>query len=346
MQIKLKFSRGICVPLFYMASLSTFEDSYHVWNISEINFDILSSENPYTSYVETIVDKYWRRRYEYWPNFDEGIMTDIEGLYSVTPYKAAIYMARECDKYYPCDSDFIVDVCCGVGGNTIAFAECINDAHVVGVDIDQTRLKCAENNADVSGVKIEFVKEDAFEYLSKQKNIRFIFCSPPWGGPSHKCKTWEDIPIDVRALIDLSKLCCNNNEPRIALFLPREFSNDVADSYTPEGTYMYYYNISSNRRFIGKLFMYGFPSEEENEENHDEDYNRDHNDQHNYINNGECDQKNSRGNNQNYGEDDIQCYQENDDCLIEKQPDQQDHNGCETSSKEDIKDQTAISQTL
>ncbi|CAF4445197.1 unnamed protein product, partial [Adineta steineri] len=60
--------------------------------------------------------KYWLQRYRLFSKFDEGIVLDREGWFSVTPEKIARHIAKRCR------SDVIIDAFCGVGGNTIQFA--------------------------------------------------------------------------------------------------------------------------------------------------------------------------------------------------------------------------------
>lgn len=185
---------------------STIDDTRSTWNVStaeEEDPTIYSAKNPL--YLEPegedgslnlfSVNRYWNRRYEFWPNFDEGIVTDIVGLFSVTPWNSAIHIAASLDQYYPDDSSIIIDACCGVGGNTTAFAASIKNSFVIGVDTSANRVVCAKKNAQVCKVRdsTDFVKGDVIKFLSKQKNTaRFVFCSPPWGGPGYTVETLDE----------------------------------------------------------------------------------------------------------------------------------------------------------
>ncbi|KAF8572311.1 hypothetical protein P879_00693 [Paragonimus westermani] len=62
--------------------------------------------------------KYWNRRYELFERFDQGIQLDKESWFGVTPESIARYQASA-----QAGCDLVVDVFCGVGGNTIQFAQ-------------------------------------------------------------------------------------------------------------------------------------------------------------------------------------------------------------------------------
>src|SRR5699024_10578120 len=64
--------------------------------------------------------KYWRVRDLLFSRFEEGILLDQESWFSVTPEAVAYRIARQCD------SDVVMDACCGAGGNIIQFAMTCN----------------------------------------------------------------------------------------------------------------------------------------------------------------------------------------------------------------------------
>ncbi|CAO3629444.1 unnamed protein product [Cunninghamella blakesleeana] len=97
------------------------------------------------------IEKYYYQRYFYFSKYDEGILMDYEGWFSVTPEAIAKHIAQRCK------SNIIIDAFCGCGGNTIQFAlEC---DRVIAIDIDPVKLMCAKYNAKIYGVedKIEFI---------------------------------------------------------------------------------------------------------------------------------------------------------------------------------------------
>ncbi|VDP82267.1 unnamed protein product [Schistosoma mattheei] len=63
-----------------------------------------------------VLPKYWKRRYDLFERFDEGVQLDEESWYSITPEAIARHQAKTCS------CDLLVDAFAGVGGNTIQFA--------------------------------------------------------------------------------------------------------------------------------------------------------------------------------------------------------------------------------
>lgn len=136
--------------------------------------------------------KYWLKRALLWPNFDgggggnsgggggggggSGIVMDLEGWFSVTPAAAAEGIAaRMLPPRLPSLGDAtpgvggvaVLDLFCGCGGNTVAFARHPDVALVVAVDCDAARLAMARHNAGVCGVahKVVWVHGDAVALL-------------------------------------------------------------------------------------------------------------------------------------------------------------------------------------
>lgn len=247
------------------------EDGKQIWEVapsknSESNNEILTEEHPFVE--ENIpqnelysVQRYWNRRFEFWPNFSKGICTDTVGLFSVTPWDAALQIAQALDSYYPKDSPIIVDACCGVGGNTIAFARCIEASNIIGVDTNSTRLICARQNSKVNGTEhlTDFVLDDAINFISNLRHTaRFVFASPPWGGPGYTIRSLEDIPFDVFSLMDATITGCTSNG-RLALYLPRTFPDQEAKRLRPKGTKLTKFDVTSgpNERKIATCYLYG-----------------------------------------------------------------------------------------
>ncbi|EDV23460.1 uncharacterized protein TRIADDRAFT_58107 [Trichoplax adhaerens] len=158
--------------------------------------------------------KYWVQRYRLFSKFDEGIMLDEEGWFSVTPEKIAQHIAERCR------CSIIIDAFCGVGGNCIQFAKTCD--HVIAIDIDPNKIKCARHNAKIYNVehKIEFIVGD-FLQLAPSLKADVVFLSPPWGGPTYlKADTF-----DIKTMISLDgyrifaeSLSISRN---IAYFVPR-----------------------------------------------------------------------------------------------------------------------------
>ncbi|KAI9269901.1 RNA cap guanine-N2 methyltransferase-domain-containing protein [Sporodiniella umbellata] len=160
------------------------------------------------------MQKYYNQRYDYFSKFDEGILMDKEGWFSVTPERIAQQIAGRCQ------SDVIIDAFCGCGGNSIQFAMTCH--RVIAIDLDPVKLHCARENAKVYGVedRIEFILGDFFA-LAPYLKADVVFLSPPWGGPSY---TNVDV-FDLKSMIpgDGTNIfqIAYNITPNVAYFVPR-----------------------------------------------------------------------------------------------------------------------------
>uniref|UniRef100_A0A0G4GFG3 Trimethylguanosine synthase n=1 Tax=Chromera velia CCMP2878 TaxID=1169474 RepID=A0A0G4GFG3_9ALVE len=103
---------------------------------------------------------YYSQRYKMWSKFDKGVAMDTAAWYEATPEA----MARHIAEKLACDG-VIVDGCCGVGGNTVHFAETC--ALAIGVDNDARRVAMARQNAKVYGVsdRVKLVKADYMQWV-------------------------------------------------------------------------------------------------------------------------------------------------------------------------------------
>ena len=176
------------------------------------------------------IRKYWGQRYRLFSRFDEGILLDYEGWFSVTPEKIAEHIAERCQ------CDVIVDAFCGVGGNSIQFAFSCN--HVIAIDIDPTRLACAKHNAQIYGVesRISFILGDFFQ-LAPHLKADVVFLSPPWGGPEYISTEVFDVetmiqPVSGRAMFNVASQITDN----IAFFLPRNVDIEQVASLAQPGS--------------------------------------------------------------------------------------------------------------
>ncbi|CAF0834275.1 unnamed protein product [Adineta steineri] len=158
--------------------------------------------------------KYWLQRYRLFSKFDEGIVLDREGWFSVTPEKIARHIAKRCR------SDVIIDAFCGVGGNTIQFA--FTCERVIAIDIDPKKIEMAKQNARVYGVedRIEFIQGDFLE-LAPTLTADIVYLSPPWGGPSYGTIDLFDLEKNIELngyrIFEVAKKIT----PNIVYFLPR-----------------------------------------------------------------------------------------------------------------------------
>ena len=201
------------------------------------------------AHMHNIIGSDFSQRRRYFSLYDEGCLLDRVGWYSVTPELIANQIAERCR----CDT--IVDAFCGVGGNTIAFAQTCE--RVIAIDNDKTRLRLARHNATIYGVvdRIEFVLGD-FVQLARTlvgrggarqggRVVDVIFLSPPWGGPSYLQGTSSNPPPDASQHpefrlsevtpihgSELFKLA-ERITPNIAYYLPRNANlQEISDLVT------------------------------------------------------------------------------------------------------------------
>lgn len=134
----------------------------------------MPSTNPFGASVQ----KYWDQRHTFFTRWDEGIQTDLEGLYSVKPEAAAMSIARALP------GDCVLDAFCGIGGSAIAFARA--GKRVITVDVNPARLQMARHNARLHSVedRIEFVAGDALDRIAAG-GYDAVYLDPPWGGPDY-----------------------------------------------------------------------------------------------------------------------------------------------------------------
>ncbi|XP_020103764.1 trimethylguanosine synthase-like isoform X2 [Ananas comosus] len=188
----------------------------------------LQSQHTFQGVIEglstTDISKYWIQRYSLFSRFDYGIKMDEEGWFSVTPEPIARHHASRCG------SGTIIDCFTGAGGNAIQFA--MKSNHVIAIDVDPTKIECAQHNAAIYGVndQIDFIIGDFFQIARRLKGDT-VFMSPPWGGPDYVKVETYDIrtmlkPCDGYFLFKIAMTIAS----RIVMFLPRNVDlNQLAE---------------------------------------------------------------------------------------------------------------------
>lgn len=148
-------------------------------------------------------EKHFAQRYRYFSRFDNGICVDFEGWHSMSPEAIADHVAARVSRSLVSArvggrQRVIFDAFCGCGGNAIAFARA--GLFVVAVDIDPSKVACAQRNAAVYGVsdRIEFIAGDSAAVMAGIVRSRSgpargaarsffdtVCLAPPWGGPDY-----------------------------------------------------------------------------------------------------------------------------------------------------------------
>merc|ERR1712228_1155872 len=177
--------------------------------MAEYTADELEHHLSIRSPDKRIPEKYWYQRYRLFSKYDDGIKLDIESWHSVTPQQIAMDIAQKCE------CNVIVDAMCGVGGNSIAFAQFCD--FVISVDIDAKKIKMAQHNAKIYGVddKIQFIVGDFFKIAQMFKHsqlIDVIFLSPPWGGQFYQMSMFDIKCLSNDGSMDGCKLLADKGE--------------------------------------------------------------------------------------------------------------------------------------
>jgi hypothetical protein len=123
---------------------------------------------------------------------------DAEGRISWTPLVLGRRMAERAAGWT------VVDAGCGVGGNTIAFAEA--GCTVTAIERDGGRLQMARQNLRCLGVadRVQLVQGDAVELVAGLPGD-LLFIDPPWGTDwDRRCTRAEDLSplLDLLAVAD------------------------------------------------------------------------------------------------------------------------------------------------
>merc|ERR1712228_375757 len=202
--------------------------------MAEYTADELEHHLSIRSPDKRIPEKYWYQRYRLFSKYDDGIKLDIESWHSVTPQQIAMDIAQKCE------CNVIVDAMCGVGGNSIAFAQFCD--FVISVDIDAKKIKMAQHNAKIYGVddKIQFIVGDFFKIAQMFKHsqlIDVIFLSPPWGGQFYQMSMFDIKCLSNDGSMDGCKLfkICRQITKNIAYFLPKNTSYRQLKSLADKG---------------------------------------------------------------------------------------------------------------
>jgi trimethylguanosine synthase len=165
----------------------------------------------------------WDNRYIFFSRWDEGIQTDERGLYSVIPEDYALRQGQLIA------GQTVLDGFSGIGGSSIGFARA--GKRVTTVDLDGDRLKMAEHNAGVYGVRdaITYVQGDFFE-VAETVQADTVNLDPPWGGYSYKSLARFALANFSPDGNDLLRFCFERFG-EVVLRLPRNFDMAELDRF-------------------------------------------------------------------------------------------------------------------
>ncbi|KAM3427521.1 hypothetical protein MY4824_009385 [Beauveria thailandica] len=147
------------------------------------------------------IQKYFSQRYSIFSYYDDGICMTDDAWFGVTPEPIANEIAAEM-KSVPKKKKILIDLFCGAGGNTIAFALTERWDRIISIERDAATLACAQNNVNVYEIDdsyVTWVHGDSFAFLKTlfsnpsalhpdlriDLDATILFASPPWGGPGY-----------------------------------------------------------------------------------------------------------------------------------------------------------------
>jgi trimethylguanosine synthase len=146
----------------------------------------------------------------------QGIKSDEEGLFSVTPEALAHQMVEGLE-------GVVMDGTCGIGGLTIALAQQEGVEAVIAVDMELERIKMARHNAGLypNVRKIRFL-HSAVEDILEATKPDVLVLDPPWGGRNYDRTRMgiSDLEINLVKILELAP-------ETVLLKLPRSF--DVSE---------------------------------------------------------------------------------------------------------------------
>lgn len=167
--------------------------------IQQYSQNIFDTSIPNPHDPNEVPNKYWAQRYRLFSKFDQGILLDSQGWYSVTPEIIADHVAQRVSDIANTitatrnDGNGIVllDAFCGCGGNSIAFGKIASSSisKVICVDTDRSKLLKAAHNASLYGIpknKLIFVEcNTAFILKYCYKDGLFVLDQPTTTLPSY-----------------------------------------------------------------------------------------------------------------------------------------------------------------
>ncbi len=111
-----------------------------------------------------------------------------------------------------CAGKSVLDLCCYTGGFSVQAKRLGQAAEVTGVDLDEQPLKTARSNAQLNGVKANFVQADAFAYMRDMLRIRrqydVVVLDPP-----KLIRNRAEIDEGTRKHFDLNRLAMQLVKP-------------------------------------------------------------------------------------------------------------------------------------
>ena len=104
------------------------------------------------------------------------------------------------EKYTENKTIKILDLCTGSGAIAISLGKYIQNAEITAIDISKEAIKVAAKNAEMNGVKIQFVQSNMFENINEKYDI--IVSNPPYIETNVLCKLPKEVQNEPRLALD------------------------------------------------------------------------------------------------------------------------------------------------
>lgn len=159
--------------------------------------------------------------------FSKAIKADEDAYYMSCPEEVSKHIANKLSNF-----NSAVELCCAVGITSIQVAKKINK--VIGIDIDEKRIKNAKENAKMYGVekKVEFIVGDVLDVnLIKKIKADVAIIDPDWSvegiNKSIHVIDIDDTQPSIREIFNLTKKYIT---PNILIRVPKTFNvNTLSD---------------------------------------------------------------------------------------------------------------------
>lgn len=175
----------------------------------------------------------------YFRDLPEEIRSELQmdevGSYSITDMKSADQISKLIIKILNTNNATVLDLCAGIGGNTISFAKYFT--HVTAVEVSLIRCQILEHNLNLLELhkNVDIVNENLCSIIDYLLFYDVIFIDPPWGGIDYK--NYETIDICINENISFAEVCCrlSLHTKMVVLKLPvnfnlEKFRRDTIDS--------------------------------------------------------------------------------------------------------------------
>lgn len=156
--------------------------------------------------------------------FSKTIKADEDAYYMSCPEEISKYIAIKLVNF-----NSAVELCCAVGITSIQVAKKLNK--VIGIDIDEKRIKNAKENAKMYGVekKVKFIVGDVLDVnLIKKIKADVAIIDPDWSvediDKSIHVIDIDDTQPSIREIFNLTKKYIT---PNILIRVPKTFNVDT-----------------------------------------------------------------------------------------------------------------------